>query len=144
MNFAKIYLSVCFFPHASSMELRSPFNLQISSSPRLKTIFLCMLGHVRLFATPWTVAHQSPLSRLHCPCNFPGKNTWIGCHFLLQIFLNCLFIFSPSFWNVYHLLLFIFLQGTLCMSSSRPLDGLQWPSLLTIHLVKFFISEIRS
>ena len=23
----------------------------------------CMLSHVQLFATPWTVAHQSPLSR---------------------------------------------------------------------------------
>ena len=28
-------------------------------------------------ATAWTVAHQAPLS------NFPGKNTAVGCHFLL-------------------------------------------------------------
>ena len=35
-------------------------------------------------ATPWTVAHQSPLS-----WEFPGKNTGVGCHFLLQrIFPN--------------------------------------------------------
>ena len=33
---------------------------------------------------PWTVAHQAPL-----PCDFPGKNTGLGCHFLLQgIFLT--------------------------------------------------------
>ena len=31
------------------------------------------------FATPWTVAHQAPL-----PWGFPGKNTGVGCHFLLQ------------------------------------------------------------
>ena len=30
-------------------------------------------------ATPWTVAHQAPLST-----GSPGKNTGVGCHFLLQ------------------------------------------------------------
>ena len=30
-------------------------------------------------ATPWTIAHQAPLSRV-----FPCKNTGVGCHFLLQ------------------------------------------------------------
>ena len=30
------------------------------------------------FASLWTVA------RLLCPWNFPGKNTGVGCHFLLQ------------------------------------------------------------
>ena len=34
---------------------------------------------VPLFATPQTVAHQSP----H-PWDFPGKNTGVGCHALLQ------------------------------------------------------------
>ena len=34
---------------------------------------------VRLLATPWTVACQVPLSM-----GFPGKNTGVGCHFLLQ------------------------------------------------------------
>ncbi|XDA72876.1 hypothetical protein R6Z07F_003154 [Ovis aries] len=41
------------------------------------------LSRVQLFATPWTVARQAPLSM-----EFPGKNTGVGCHFLLQgIFL---------------------------------------------------------
>jgi len=31
------------------------------------------------FATPWPAAHQAPLS-MDCP----GKNTGLGCHFLLQ------------------------------------------------------------
>ena len=38
-----------------------------------------MLSHVWLFVTPWTVAHQAPLSM-----GFPSKNTGVGCHFLLQ------------------------------------------------------------
>ena len=42
-----------------------------------------LLSHVRLFATPWTVAYWL----LH-PWDFPGKGTGVGCHFLLQrIFL---------------------------------------------------------
>ena len=43
-----------------------------------------LLRCVLLFGTPWTVACQAPLSM-----EFPGKNTGVGCHFLLQgIFLN--------------------------------------------------------
>ena len=37
---------------------------------------------VQLFTTPWTVAHQPPLSM-----EFPGKNTGVGCHRLLQGFI---------------------------------------------------------
>ena len=41
-----------------------------------------MLSHVGLFETPRI--HQDPLST-----NFPGKNTGVGCHFILQgIFLT--------------------------------------------------------
>ena len=40
---------------------------------------MCALSCVRLFASPWTVAHQAPL-----PWDFPGENTGVGCHFLLQ------------------------------------------------------------
>ena len=36
---------------------------------------------VQLFATPWTVAHQPPLTR-----DAPGENTGVGCHNLLQRF----------------------------------------------------------
>ena len=45
----------------------------------------CVCGHaqslscVLFFAHPWTVA-----TRLLCPWNFSGKNTGVGCHFLLQ------------------------------------------------------------
>ena len=41
------------------------------------------LSCVQLFAATWTIA-----CNLHCPWDFPGKNTRMGCHFLLQgIFL---------------------------------------------------------
>ena len=40
---------------------------------------VCVLSHVWLFATPWTVACQAL-----CPWNFPVKNAGVGCHFLLQ------------------------------------------------------------
>ena len=42
------------------------------------------LSHVRLFVTPWTVAHQAPPSM-----GFSRKSTGVGCHFVLQgIFLT--------------------------------------------------------
>ena len=40
---------------------------------------LSRFSHVRLCATPWTAAHQAPPSM-----GFPGKNTGVSCHFLLQ------------------------------------------------------------
>ena len=41
---------------------------------------LVELSRVWLFVTSWTVAHQAPLSMGF----FPGKNTGVDCHFLLQ------------------------------------------------------------
>ena len=52
----------------------------------LKYVIVCAqsLSVVWLFVTSWTVAY-----RLLCPWDFPGKNTGVGCHFLLQgIFLT--------------------------------------------------------
>ena len=48
------------------------------------------LSCVRLFAGPWTVAHQAPLSmgvprqEYWSGLPFPGKNTGVGCLLLLQ------------------------------------------------------------
>ena len=36
----------------------------------------CMLSHVRLFPTPWTVAHQAPLSM-----GIPRQEYWSGLPF---------------------------------------------------------------
>ena len=46
---------------------------------RLAFVVVYSLNHVWLFATPWTVALQVPLSR-----DFIAKNTGVGCYFLLQ------------------------------------------------------------
>ena len=44
----------------------------------------CMLSHVQLFVSPWTVSCS-----LLCPWDFLGKNPGVGCRFLLQrIFLT--------------------------------------------------------
>ena len=37
---------------------------------------MCVLSHVRLFVTPWTVAHQAPLSM-----GFPRQEYWSGLPF---------------------------------------------------------------
>ena len=44
-------------------------------------MYMCaqFLSRVRLFETLWTVARQAPLS-----WDFPGKDTRVRCHFLLQ------------------------------------------------------------
>ena len=41
---------------------------------------LSHFSHVQLFLTLWTVTCQTPLSLGF----FPGKNTGVGCHSLLQ------------------------------------------------------------
>ena len=49
------------------------------TSTNILELLLLLLSHfsrVRLCATPWTAAH--------CPWDSPGKNTGVGCHFLLQ------------------------------------------------------------
>ena len=42
-------------------------------------LLLTCFSHVRLCATPETAAYRLP-----CPWDSPGKNTAVGCHFLLQ------------------------------------------------------------
>ena len=42
------------------------------------------LSCVWLFVTPWTVAYEAPPSIL----DSPAKNTRVGCHFLLQVYVN--------------------------------------------------------
>ena len=42
-------------------------------------LLLSRFSRVQLYATPSTAAHQAPRS-----WDSPGKNTGVGCHFLLQ------------------------------------------------------------
>ena len=43
------------------------------------SLTVCVQSCVRLFKTLWIVARQAPRSR-----DFPGKNSGLGCHFLLR------------------------------------------------------------
>ena len=45
----------------------------------LLLLLLSRFSHVRLCVTPETAAHRLP-----CPWDSPGKNTGVGCLFLLQ------------------------------------------------------------
>ena len=45
----------------------------------LLLLLLSCFSHARLCETPETAAHQAPRPR-----DSPGKNTGVGCHFLLQ------------------------------------------------------------
>ena len=42
-------------------------------------MFVCVLSHVQLFVTPWTIP-----ARLLRPWDSPGKSTGVGSHVLLQ------------------------------------------------------------
>ena len=52
---------------------------QVTPSPTVGAV-LCLVTRSCLTVTPWTVAHQAPLSM----GILPGKNTGVGCHALLQ------------------------------------------------------------
>ena len=56
-------------------------NYAIPLAKHIHTYFMCVnvCCHVWLFATPWTVP-----ARLLCPRDFSGKNTGVGCHFLVK------------------------------------------------------------
>ena len=63
-------------------ETRVPRTLAFLESERKwKKVKVKSLSHVRLFATPWTVAYHTSLES---PWDFPGKSTGVGCHFLPQ------------------------------------------------------------
>ena len=59
-----------------------PGGSAVKNPPAVRVCTLSHFSCVRLFATPWTVTHQAPLSM--------DKNTGVGCHApLLQgIFLT--------------------------------------------------------
>ena len=67
-------------------------------------LLLSRFSRVRLCATPWTAAHQASF-----PWDSPGKNTGVGCHFLLQcmkvkseseVAQSCLTLATP--WTAAH------------------------------------------
>ena len=71
---------------SGSLEAWKSSYLREAGAGLKKIISVCVLSHIWLladmgvFATPWIVAHQVPLSMGF----FSGKNTGVGSHFLLQ------------------------------------------------------------
>jgi len=68
--------------HATDLILKEKVGTMVKMK-HLLSIGVCvcvcvcvLLSRIQLFATPWTVAHQAPLSM-----DSPGKNTGVGCHF---------------------------------------------------------------
>ena len=85
-------------------------------------VCVCVCVHsltcVKLLATPWSIAHQAPLSM-----KFPGKNTGVGCHFLLQgLFLtqgvSCLgrqILYYWTTWEAPNTIITSWSRGCLCV-----------------------------
>ena len=68
----------------SVIEFTKIISLLLSSSSSSVALVGQSLSHVQLFATP-----ELQHARFLCPWGFPGKNTGLGCYFLLQgIFLD--------------------------------------------------------
>ena len=54
----------------------SPATFLLCGLARLHCDVMCVLSHIRLFATPWTVARQAPLSM-----EFSRQEYWNGLPF---------------------------------------------------------------
>ena len=83
---------------------QSLFMLPRDNFCSLELLLLMLLSHfscVWLCVTPYTAAHQAPR-----PWDSPGKNTGVGCHFLLQ----CIKVKSES------------KVAQLCPTLSDPMD----------------------
>ena len=80
-------LSFCPTCHSKTLyELPSYLGFQVPNLKdtgdiefKLSLLLPSRFSRVRLCVTPWTAAY-----RLLCPWDSPGKNTGVGCHFLLQ------------------------------------------------------------
>ena len=82
-RYLKWLLGRIWFPKWRNFQMLTWSNAKWHRSPiiiaKVKSI-----SHVRLFATPWTIAYHTLR-----PWDFPGRSTEVGCHFLLQrIFLT--------------------------------------------------------
>ena len=69
----------------SMNSLPSFFSVYIDSLISVLLLLLSRFSRVWLCATPETAAHQVP----H-PWDSPGKNTGVGCHFLLHVYQICI------------------------------------------------------
>ena len=69
----------CFFPQVDYEELFCPSNFRQKTS---HVLLLLLLSHFVMSDSVWP--HRMQPTRLLHPWDSPGKNTGVGCHFLLQ------------------------------------------------------------
>ena len=101
---------------------------QVRPHPKELWLFSCSVMSDS-FATPRTVACQVPLSM-----GFPGKNTGVGCHFLLQG------IFQTQALNP-HLLHWQAASSPLSYHGSLQ-QGIIWPQMSTVLQLRNSGAEI--
>ena len=65
---------------ANGKQLATHFSAMQLLAETLYLLLLSRFSHVRLCETPLMAAHEAPPR----PWDSPGKNTGVGCHFLLQ------------------------------------------------------------
>ena len=77
--------------------------------------------------------HGLQVTRLFCPWDFPGKNTRVGCHFLLQRIFPTQGL-NPSLWHLLH-----------WQANSLPLASL-WENVkyFNIYLIKSYKKKAES
>ena len=97
------------------------YQLSHKGSP---SVFICLLRHsvVSDFATPGLQP-----TRLLCPWDSPGKNTGVGCHFLLQG------IFPTQGWNLHLLCLLLWQADSFITSATLEATSSAWISIIRHH-----------
>ena len=103
------------------------------------------LSRVQLFAIPWTVAYQAPLSM-----EFSGKSTIEGCHFLLQKKAECRIIDAFELWFSLDSKMTLFKELKSFQHMNPLRTNLQlwihvytWLSPFAIHIVNQLYSNIK-
>ena len=91
------------------------------------------LRYVLFFATLWTVACQATL-----PWDFPGKNTGVGCHFLLQR----IFPTQESNPHLLHCRRILYCWAT-GESHEDKVFYLNWLRPLCLSMLSFVLEDIR-
>ena len=92
------------------------------------------LRRVQLFATPWTITHQAPLSWAAS-----GKNTGVGCHVFLQG------IFLTQGWNLCLVCLPQWQAGSLPLAPpGRPSAYTHVHNFSTVIVLPQLLSFLRS
>ena len=109
-------------------KIPTPLHEQLAACPGTSLrVCVCVLSHAWLFATPWSVAHQLPLS-MGCS----RQEYWSGgCHFLLQrIFptqdqtcISCIFCFACRFFSTEPLRKWGGIQGKQKVLAIHPLPS---------------------